>query len=423
MRGGWNPIFSLKEAEAYRSILSALEQGILQAKSPSLGACLGKTWVLFQKAWPSPGPEALAALEMAMDESSALAAQEPGLRPLADGVSALLTTDLLFQLLDEKPEPHPDVDAMLMEELGEQSSLEAPDAILKWVMFGRLLIAQGPERRAGIEAYAKAIQSILARSFTHDASSHRLILPVRFAYPLDPVAGLSGLLLVAHAAADLLEAPNPYLAPLMDEVMRRGSFEIQEKMGFKFGQAWVGADDTAFLAGKEQRQYLRMAVLGHLGIWTALKGLQAQSPGLFSTEQTRQIDDQLDLLSKYSYYIHKKIGYGESGTLSASLLHGAAGALHCFNKLFQMTGNPDHQINARLWGRRLVDLANLDPKAVAIRSPRSEAGSLSFPEDLSLCHGAGGAWLALQFAVDGTAPAFWDSLLLSPLHPARGAYA
>lgn len=100
-----------------------------------------------------------------------------------------------------------------------------------------------------------------------------------------------------------------------------------------------------------------------------------------------------------------------SGIVDAGLCHGAAGAGHLFNRLYQATGEERLAAAARGWlGRTL-----------ALRRPGEGAGGFfawkpgpgqGWEADPALLTGAAGTALALLAAVSSVAPA-WDRLLLT----------
>ncbi len=103
----------------------------------------------------------------------------------------------------------------------------------------------------------------------------------------------------------------------------------------------------------------------------------------------------------------------ELGTDDASLCHGAAGALHIFNRLAQRAHDPRLADLARRWfARTLESIRRRDRTAVSRRDPglvwtawRARPG---------LMNGAAGVALALAAASSRTEPT-WDRLLLLSL--------
>jgi class I lanthipeptide synthase len=100
------------------------------------------------------------------------------------------------------------------------------------------------------------------------------------------------------------------------------------------------------------------------------------------------------------------------------LCHGALGAAHLFNRLYQATGDAGLAVAARAWLDRGLALRNDQPFAgfpswlVGDDRPRWRA-------DATMLNGAAGAGLVLVSMISGGEP-LWDRRLLTDLRPAAG---
>ncbi len=111
----------------------------------------------------------------------------------------------------------------------------------------------------------------------------------------------------------------------------------------------------------------------------------------------------------------------QSGVVDAGLCHGAAGAAHLFNRLYQATGDPALRAAALTWIE----------KALAYRQPGEGVGGyrmwivgegeeLDWRNDPGFLTGSGGVGLALLAAAAPVEPV-WDRLLLTDVAPRRSA--
>lgn len=90
----------------------------------------------------------------------------------------------------------------------------------------------------------------------------------------------------------------------------------------------------------------------------------------------------------------------ETGVADAGLCHGTAGLAHLFNRLHQLTGEPELAAAARCWTLRTLDLC-----------AAAEGGAAAPWQGPGLLEGAAGVALSLLASATGTEPA-WDQLLL-----------
>ena len=104
-----------------------------------------------------------------------------------------------------------------------------------------------------------------------------------------------------------------------------------------------------------------------------------------------------------------------SGVVDACLCHGAAGAAHLFNRLFQATGEPVFFAAARDWIERIYALRRADGgRAGFVAWLPGESGEYEWLADPGLLTGAAGVGLALLAAATATEPA-WDRILLASI--------
>jgi class I lanthipeptide synthase len=107
----------------------------------------------------------------------------------------------------------------------------------------------------------------------------------------------------------------------------------------------------------------------------------------------------------------------ESRVIDAGLCHGAAGAGHIFNRLYQASGDETYADAARFWythtlalhqpGRGIAGFLSLEPAGEGQMDWRAEPGLLT---------GAAGIGLALLAAITPIEPA-WDRMLLVAIPP------
>jgi hypothetical protein len=101
-----------------------------------------------------------------------------------------------------------------------------------------------------------------------------------------------------------------------------------------------------------------------------------------------------------------------SGVIDPGLCHGAAGAAHLFNRLFQATGEAVFSAAARGWIERLYALRRVEgARAGFMAWLPGEAGGYEWLDDPGLLTGAAGVGLALLAAATAIEPA-WDRILL-----------
>jgi lantibiotic modifying enzyme len=101
-----------------------------------------------------------------------------------------------------------------------------------------------------------------------------------------------------------------------------------------------------------------------------------------------------------------------SGVVEPGLCHGAAGAAHLFNRLFQASGEPVFAAAARGWIARTYALRRPAGGLAGFSAWLPDAdGGLGWRDEPGLLTGAAGVGLALLAAATSIAPA-WDRLLL-----------
>jgi lantibiotic modifying enzyme len=101
-----------------------------------------------------------------------------------------------------------------------------------------------------------------------------------------------------------------------------------------------------------------------------------------------------------------------SGVVDPCLCHGAAGAAHLFNRLFQATGEPLFAAAARGWIERTYALRRAEgARAGFMAWLPGESGGYEWLDDPGLLTGAAGVGLALLAAATAIEPA-WDRILL-----------
>ncbi|WP_428267704.1 lanthionine synthetase C family protein [Haliangium sp.] len=106
----------------------------------------------------------------------------------------------------------------------------------------------------------------------------------------------------------------------------------------------------------------------------------------------------------------------EASMVDTSLCHGAAGAAHMFNRLYQASGDPAMAAAARRWLSRTLELRR-GPGLIGFPARRSAPdGSTVWRPDASLLVGAPGVALMLHAATSDAEPR-WDRLLLADIPP------
>jgi lantibiotic modifying enzyme len=101
-----------------------------------------------------------------------------------------------------------------------------------------------------------------------------------------------------------------------------------------------------------------------------------------------------------------------SGVQDPGLCHGAAGAGHIFNRLYQATGHPTLLAAARRWFGEALSQWNMRPGIGGFSAlARGADGEAEWVDDVGLLEGAAGVALALQAATTSVEPK-WDRMLL-----------
>jgi lantibiotic biosynthesis protein len=112
-----------------------------------------------------------------------------------------------------------------------------------------------------------------------------------------------------------------------------------------------------------------------------------------------------------------------SGVRDAGLCHGAAGAAHLFNRLYQASGDPLLAEAARDWLARTLDLRRPGEGCAGFLAwDVDDTGALGWRENGGFLTGTAGIGLALLAALYPIEPA-WDRVLLASIPPlARHAF-
>ncbi|HVT16930.1 MAG TPA: lanthionine synthetase C family protein [Thermoanaerobaculia bacterium] len=104
--------------------------------------------------------------------------------------------------------------------------------------------------------------------------------------------------------------------------------------------------------------------------------------------------------------------FDRAGVIEPGLCHGAAGAAHLFNRLFQATGDPVFAKVARGWFERTYSLRRTDGGLAGFSAWLPGAsGELCWRDEPGLLTGVAGVGLALLAAATPVEPA-WDRMLL-----------
>ena len=108
-----------------------------------------------------------------------------------------------------------------------------------------------------------------------------------------------------------------------------------------------------------------------------------------------------------------------SGVVDAGFCHGAAGAVHLFNRMYQATGDPVLGKAARSWFRRLLAMRSEKQPGIAGFSTWAlgESGEMEWQTAPGLLMGAAGIALVLLAAVSNVEPE-WDRVFLVAVPPA-----
>jgi lantibiotic modifying enzyme len=160
--------------------------------------------------------------------------------------------------------------------------------------------------------------------------------------------------------------------------------------------AWVTPEMTQPIAGKPSRLAW---CYGDLGIAVALLGVTQRLDQPTWAATARRVAQRAAQRS-----------LAESGVRDGCLCHGAAGAAHLFNRLYQATGDPLFGEQARCWFEQALALRQPDQGIAGYCFWRGAAWESS----PGFLEGAAGIGLALLAACDTHAPN-WDRLLLVDL--------
>jgi hypothetical protein len=99
-----------------------------------------------------------------------------------------------------------------------------------------------------------------------------------------------------------------------------------------------------------------------------------------------------------------------SGVMDCGLCHGAAGAAHMFNRLFQSTGEPVFKEASQKWFRHLLRMRS--PAGVGgFFAVQTAAGRITAVAESGLLLGAAGVALTLLAAATNIKPS-WDRMML-----------
>ena len=160
---------------------------------------------------------------------------------------------------------------------------------------------------------------------------------------------------------------------------------------------------TSILADNSERRPARLAwCYGDLGIAAAIL-LAARAFG-----QQRWEEKAVSIACGAASRAHS-----QSGVRDASLCHGAAGAGHLFNRLYQFTGEEALRTAAINWFVRALDLreAGRGIAGYQVLDSDTVGGDLQWVSDPGFLCGASGIALTLLAAATSTEPQ-WDSVLL-----------
>jgi hypothetical protein len=104
--------------------------------------------------------------------------------------------------------------------------------------------------------------------------------------------------------------------------------------------------------------------------------------------------------------------------VDAGLCHGAAGAAHIFNRMYQATGDTSFKDAARYWLERTLDMRQPDVGIAGYRFLRGTAksGPPVWEDTPGFLTGVAGVGLALLAATSDVEPT-WDRVLLVPIPP------
>lgn len=108
----------------------------------------------------------------------------------------------------------------------------------------------------------------------------------------------------------------------------------------------------------------------------------------------------------------------EAGIVDCGLCHGAAGAAHLFNRLFQATGEESFADAARFWFERVLEMREPGRGVTGFFAVRIDpkTGSRRAVAEVGMLEGAAGVGLALLAAATPIEPQ-WDRLLLVSIPP------
>jgi hypothetical protein len=113
----------------------------------------------------------------------------------------------------------------------------------------------------------------------------------------------------------------------------------------------------------------------------------------------------------------------ETGTVDASLCHGAAGNGHLFNRLYQATRREEFRAAAIFWFRRVLEMRKpgIGIAGYQMWSPSPRPGGANYwADDPTFLTGVAGVALTLLAAITPIEPR-WDRVLLTSLDPTDAA--
>jgi lantibiotic biosynthesis protein len=206
--------------------------------------------------------------------------------------------------------------------------------------------------------------------------------------------GVPSVIAVLAAASKLGVAPEPTRSVLDQAVGWLLAQRNPEHVTSRFGTAIMPEPDGI------DRSTARLAwCWGDLGISLALYGAALNLGGCWWG------DDALALARHAA-----RRPMADAGVLEAGLCHGATGAGHLFNRLYQNTREEIFLAASRRWFSRAFEY-EAGPEEVPIRTHKSEEMYRPWPNKPGLLLGLAGIGLALLAAVSDVEPK-WDKALL-----------
>jgi len=106
-----------------------------------------------------------------------------------------------------------------------------------------------------------------------------------------------------------------------------------------------------------------------------------------------------------------------TGAVDAGICHGAAGLAHIYNRIFQLTKDPELESATRTWFAKTLELRGHEHGIAGFKSfrPRSEEDTDPWIPEVGLLSGASGIALALLGCITDLEPNWDRAFLMSPL--------